>query len=842
MKRMLKTVPLISIFGIHPLLASTPAFAQITVDTSTNSVIFPDGNRIMIQGGIQAGNNLFHSFSDFNVREGESVVFVNSNQIENIFTRITGNRASEILGSLGVAGGANVFLINPNGIIFGPNTTLDIAGSFYGSTAEGIAFDNGVEFGTKNLGNTEALVTVNHPVALMFKNGKNGDIVVNGKGHAFSSPTPFVPISEGEGATGTTATSGGTIALIGGEIKFEGGVLRALNQKLELAAVQKGTVKFDKNNNFNYEEVQWGDITLASGSAINGSVFGNSELPGSGINISGRNIEILDKSLVLIQNLGNENIGDININATRSLRLNSNLSTDSLNTSVIVQMLGEGEGGNIRVSAPRILVEGGANLETNTFSVAKGGDVVVNTKNLKVSDFESNFNSSNIGTTTFGEGTGGSLSIVAKNIEVKDGAVLNSFSFGSGAAGNVTITAANKITLIMEQRTGDANSLIGSLSFSGGRAGDVFVSAPSIFMVDGATMGSFSFAQGDAGDVSVVAELLETRGANIDIQPPDLPIGEEEQETPTLLSGLISSSISPSPESGENAGQGGAGTVLINVKKINLADNGAISVSNTGSGEGGQLLIHSQNMNLTNFSRISSETNSGNGGNMVLNTRTLKLSQSEITSSARGQADGNGGNILINAEDRILLRDNSEIAAEAVEGNGGNILINAGALLQDATSEISASSELGIDGEILIIIPEDSEKDISPETENQNSTQNEELITSCFNQPNQINKFIVRGNQGFPRNPYDNISDIQWVGLEEEIEEIELVANIKPVQAHSANTILKTTDGRIIAVYVDPSEKEICSRIVTQKEKLTPPLIPNGSFNSLSTLTNGRAE
>lgn len=61
--------------------------------------------------------------------------FVNRNGIQNIVSRVTGKEASNILGTLAVEGNANLFLLNPNGILFGKNAQLDVRGSFIGTTA-----------------------------------------------------------------------------------------------------------------------------------------------------------------------------------------------------------------------------------------------------------------------------------------------------------------------------------------------------------------------------------------------------------------------------------------------------------------------------------------------------------------------------------------------------------------------------------------------------------------------------------------------------------------------------------------------------------------------------------
>ena len=134
------------------------ALAQITPDQTLgneSSVVTPNltitgepGD--LIEGGAARGSNLFHSFQDFNVGQLQRVYFANPAGIENILSRVTGSNISNILGTLGVDGGANLFLLNPNGIVFGQNARLDIAGSFFASTANSLVFNNGTEFSATN--------------------------------------------------------------------------------------------------------------------------------------------------------------------------------------------------------------------------------------------------------------------------------------------------------------------------------------------------------------------------------------------------------------------------------------------------------------------------------------------------------------------------------------------------------------------------------------------------------------------------------------------------------------------------------------------------------------------
>jgi filamentous hemagglutinin family protein len=142
-----------SFFGFN-FVYENVAQAQIIPDTSfgeassriSPNIVTDQGVIDLIEGGSIRNEHVFHSFSDFNISNGQQVYFSNPTLIENIFSRVTGNNTSEILGTLGVLGNANLFFINPNGIYFGPDAKLDVRGTFVASTASGIHFDSGYQF------------------------------------------------------------------------------------------------------------------------------------------------------------------------------------------------------------------------------------------------------------------------------------------------------------------------------------------------------------------------------------------------------------------------------------------------------------------------------------------------------------------------------------------------------------------------------------------------------------------------------------------------------------------------------------------------------------------------
>lgn len=162
---------------------NTPAIAQVIPDATlgaeqsqvNSNVSVPGGMGDRIDGGALRDANLFHSFQEFNVNTGQRVYFANPAAVQNIFSRVTGGNLSTINGTLGVLGNANLFLLNPNGILFGPNAKLDIRGSFLATTANRFTFPDGSSFGATNP-QAAPLLSMSVPVGVQYGATPTGTI------------------------------------------------------------------------------------------------------------------------------------------------------------------------------------------------------------------------------------------------------------------------------------------------------------------------------------------------------------------------------------------------------------------------------------------------------------------------------------------------------------------------------------------------------------------------------------------------------------------------------------------------------------------------------------------
>ena len=670
--------------------------AQITPDGTIPTVVENLGNMDKITGGERVGNNLFHSFEQFSIPAGRSAVFENAADIQNIFTRITGSEASFIDGLLKTAGGANFFLLNPNGVIFGENARLDVGGSFIATTADSIVFADGNRFAVTSP-NQKPLLTINLPIGLDFL-GNNGSITVNGSGNQITNDSNFAPIEFGGTTSALSVNDGQTLALVGNGINFNGGVVTTEGGQIYLNSVESGEVSINQTETgltFSDDGVtKYQDINLNQQSLIDAS----GETVGS-ISLIGENINFNNASFLLSQNQGDNPGGEINIKASESLNLSGSSPDGEISSRIRSEVLNTAgaTGTNLNISSNQLILQNIGTIQTATFSSSAdsvGGDI-----NIKTVDAV-NLNDGVITTGTFAEGNAGNINLSTSALQISNtGSIFsstatspNSPNVATGNGGNITITAD---LIKLSGSRGDASSTISSSSLSDGDSGNLTVTTKNLQVEDGGAFSASSFGRGNAGNITINAsDSVSVSGKNNNLVASDNP------ET-TIRAAVESASPSAQrifrlPE----VPTGNAGTLTIKTPLLNISHGGVVSVRNEGTGSAGTLTISTNTLNLDEVGRITAAASSGLGGNILLNTDSLNISNdSKITTTAAGNNDG--GNITINTTN-LSAKKNSQITANSLSGDGGNITINADSIFLNSRDTIAAQSSSGDGGNIRI--------------------------------------------------------------------------------------------------------------------------------------------
>ncbi|MEQ9000074.1 MAG: filamentous hemagglutinin N-terminal domain-containing protein [Coleofasciculus sp. B1-GNL1-01] len=211
------TFPLVWLTLFNPAVQ-----AQLIPDNTLGteaSIVTPQEARDLIEGGAKRGSNLFHSFSEFNVSFDQQVYFANPEGIANILTRVTGDHRSNIFGTLGVDGNANLFLLNPNGILFGADAQLDVGGSFVASTADGIKLGNDGVFRAKNPQDSQLLAI--QPGVLFLDALRQQQAEIRNQGNLSVGAGETLRL-DGDRviSTGSLTAPGGTIQVFGEEVQL----------------------------------------------------------------------------------------------------------------------------------------------------------------------------------------------------------------------------------------------------------------------------------------------------------------------------------------------------------------------------------------------------------------------------------------------------------------------------------------------------------------------------------------------------------------------------------------------------------------------------------------------
>ncbi|WP_322699553.1 filamentous hemagglutinin N-terminal domain-containing protein [Nostoc sp. DedQUE08] len=722
------------------------AFAQITPDSTlpNNSRVTTQNNISTIEGGTQAGSNLFHSFGEFSVLTGGTAIFNNAADIQNIISRVTGGSASNIDGLIRANGTANLFLINPNGIVFGQNAQLNIGGSFVASTANALQFGNVGFFSATEKNIPSPLLTIN-PSALLFNQiNQNAAIQNNSVAPAGKDPAGF-------DALGLRVPDGKSLLLMGGNVSMDRGRLNAFGGRVELGGLgEPGSVTLGVDGS-NLSLIFPADVARASVSLTNQAAIYVEGAGGGNIAVNSKNLEILGGSILsggIGQGLGTSETvaGDITLNATGEIKVAGGSSVQNL-----VRLGTVGNGGNITIDSSSFSLRDGAQLEVSTFGQGNAGNVTVGA--LDAVDLADAGILSTV--EAGGVGKGGNIDINAATLSLIDGsqlvtitrAAFNTQPAGRGDAGNVNVNVTGTVDIAGE-KNGFFSAIRSSVETGTvGNGGNITIDSGSFLLSDRAVLTASTSGLGNAGNVTVrtlnaftaasntyIFSTVEAggvgKGGNIDINAAKVSLidgaqliastsglGNAGNVTVRTLDAvdLADAGIFSTVEAG---GVGKGGNIDINAAKLSLIDGAQLATvtrraSNTqpaGQGDAGNV-----NVNVTDAVDIAGEKNGfksaifssmetgtvGNGGNITIDSGDFSLRDgAQLTASTSGL--GNAGNVTVRALDAIDLVDASILSTVSAGGvgQGGNIDISAatlslkdGAQLQTATREASTNTQ-----------------------------------------------------------------------------------------------------------------------------------------------------
>ena len=722
------------------LIYSVNVFAEIITDGSVGTATNITGPNYDISAslGTLSGTNLFHSFSTFNVNTGETATFngPSAAPVTNVIGRVTGGTFSNIDGAINSSiTGASIWLVNPSGIVFGANSSINVDGSFHASTAENVRFDDATEFGTSVI-----------PIPVLS--------VANPEGFGFVSSTPASLVVNN---TTLSVPTGKTLSLVAGDVNLINSTLSAPDGRINLASVASaGDVTFITPTVVTDSGISTtGTTSMAdmnvTGSTITTSGDGAGEIyirsgafvldPGSAIennnvNTDGRVIHIqgsdltIDEGTLSAVTAGSGKGADIVIRGD-NLTISNNVSAPSA-TGIIseVDTSGTGDGGNIDINvAGTVSVEQEGVIRTLGRNLAKGGDITINANALQVvsggkifADTNSlggtsgnitvntadnvlisgvnskltlqTYGSSSLSDVTldittgqftlddfaqvsadsFTSGVGAGISIIADDINILNNSELTAQT-ANETGGGIVLTATGNVTT-----TGD--SKISSDTYQDGAGSDITITAANVTIADGSRITASTKRDGQAGAVNIIAtEKISVTGRNEGI------------------TGIFSVSGDPI-FTGTFSGAGG--DINLRANEVVVEKGANISASAINDGNAGDINITTSNKVLVLTATVETSAASSSGGNINIEGGKLLLARnSDITAEAFGvTTDNAGGNVTVSGKNTVL--NDSNLIARANAGDGGNIRVISTAFLRTPGSNLDATSRTGIDGEVQI--------------------------------------------------------------------------------------------------------------------------------------------
>ena len=654
-----------------------------------------------IEGGASRASTLFHSFNQFNIGESQQVFFANPPGIDTILSRITGTTPSNIDGTLGVLGPADLFLLNPNGIFFGPNAQLSLTGDFTASTAASIQLGN-IDFNAA-VPNAVPLLTISVSPGLQLGPSAPDRLIQN-------QATLTLPPQQQLTLDGGTIEQAGQITIPGGTVELRGQTLRL-------------TGDIDTRTADN----QFGVLRLSSPTDL--TVEATATLTNQALSQALQNNEVVvasDRTLTLIGGLTSTSSAPLTLTAGNDL----NLLVDGSGGVELMGNTALQSGRNINLANSLSVL----NLQTTpSLTLEAAGDVVVSGSSLA-----SPSGSAELQLT----GTQGSLSIQANNLTATETRILT-FAEGGSQGPDIDIVTDRNLTLsngTIGTRAGNGQTT-GNIRLQTGQSAQFLSSDTNTLPITGAIADTGTLEIQAAGTVLLRSSVLQTRASgnagDIDLTARQIildgSMGQSLIAADTTLSSIGNAGnvtldatesvrvigdepgpfIIPAPEQlgllgiltiafGETTiqatafGSGASGVIEINTDQLSLRDGAIIAnVASLGSavdgtvfsegldfsgvsGLPGDIIINANDIQMRGFSAIGTGTIGDTGaGRLQIESDRIRLADGAIIAVSSIVGPGEAGDLIIETED-LVVAGGSVIAANTIGGgNGGKLDITA---------------------------------------------------------------------------------------------------------------------------------------------------------------------
>ncbi|HTZ35751.1 MAG TPA: filamentous hemagglutinin N-terminal domain-containing protein, partial [Stellaceae bacterium] len=680
-----RKIPALPLTLVALAILAPAALAQhITIDGTLSPAQVLSGPNYSIGAnlGKRVGGNLFQSFGLFGLASGETATFSGPATVTTIIGRVTGGSPSTIDGTVKSSiKGANLYLTNPTGVVFGPGGSVNVTGSFSASTADYLKLKGGVGFSATNPNGSTLSAAA--PAAFGFLDAPAGKITVSG--------------------TTLQVKPGQTLDLVGGPVSVKNASLLAPGGTIGVAAAN-GPGQVAATPSAAVPAVAgFARLTVAHNSAIS-TTDANGPRNSGNIFVDAGTLAVR-ASTIDANNYGPGPGGDVVVDVTHLSLSNGGEIAAATDGSGDAGSLTIGVAGGISIDGAQGAARTGIFSEAVAGSTGNAGAISVTAHDLSLTDSGAIFSS------TFSSGNAGRLDVSLTG-RLSIGGVANNLisgifsdTEGAGNAGQVSIAARN-VGL-----TGDGR--VSSSTSGSGNGGSVDVTAAGrLYMADGAEFASDTAGPGNGGGVTLTAGTILIDGAHTSfltgIASNAITGSTGQAGFVTVTAGNLTLKDTGEIESG-TAGAGNAGDVSVDVTGL-LALHGSAAPAATGilgqaeggTGNGGRVTVDAGSLSITRSAEIDSSTfTAGNAGSVSVTVGgqlsidgALNGFSSAISSDAFHSSYGNAGQVTVSA-DSLSLTNGGQISTSTLgPGSAGNIGISvAGSLSIDGTGGSGVLSE-----------------------------------------------------------------------------------------------------------------------------------------------------